>query len=183
MRSLNTALFTLWLAMTVMAALLLGSCGKKKEAAPAETAPEVTSVQLNPGFGAMLIIFPKNAAVSAANFHATALLFGDTLPSDLQRYPFGDLQALLVTAILPARYRVIGQALVTVGSPYAGGRIDSLRIPAGQITVLMASLTNGDHLPFHNTHLHFVKQVPWTYKPPQKLADYLAGIIRESTRE
>jgi len=169
--------------MCILAAamtLLLASCSKKKEAAPApsEMPKEVPFVQLYPAFGALLVAFPKDPTVSAADFHATAVLIGDSVPTtEVQRYPLGEIQALLVTGIIPQRFRIISQAFVQTGFPYAGGRLDSVRIDAGKITVLEASPAHGDHLPFHDTVLHFAKEVPWTYNQSQKLEDYLSGLI------
>jgi hypothetical protein len=157
------------IVLLVLVAMLIVACGKKK-------APMVSSIVLESGKGAVMVVFPQMSQSSAENWLAMINLDGPFATNQLPRMPFADLQSVMVYNIVPGKYKIVASAAFRKSQPSYGGSLDSLDVHAGELIVLSAKALGQEASPYPNVRLDYVEHSPWTLESSDKLHDYIADM-------
>jgi hypothetical protein len=157
------------LTLLFLSALVLLACGKKKT-------PAVSSVVLESGKGAVMVVFPQMDRSNPENWIAQVHLDGPFETRQLPRMPFADLQSVMIYNITPGKYKVVASAAFRKSQPSFGGSLDSLEVHAGELMVLAGKPLRQEAFPYANIRLDFVERSPWTLEAPDKLHDYIADM-------
>jgi hypothetical protein len=163
------------LFVLVSVVLLVASCGKKSK--------PVTATILEPGKGAVMVVFPSPRDFSAENWWAQINLEGEADTRLLPRMPFADLKSIMVYNIPPGRYKIIASSGMKKNPPMFGGALDSLFVRAGELQVLGGHALGQASYPIDRIPLDFVSRSPWILESPNGLHDFIAENADDFTNQ
>ena len=160
------------LAVLFLSLLILFS-GCKRKAAETDRS---TNVLLQPGTGALLVVFPRDVMIERSRWRAQVMLEGGADAASLPRVPLADQQSLLVMHVLPGVYKVTASAWAHGGDPVSGGTLANVDVRNGQMTIIKAQVLNNDPYPHPRTTMEFVRIAPWRLQNPDRLREYVADV-------
>jgi hypothetical protein len=170
-RSITAIVAVLLLVVLLVILLVVGS---KKKSVPA------SSVLLNGGTGAVLVIFPATKNVVAESWMAQINLEGKPDTKSLPRVPLADLNAILVLNVPPSTYKVMSHAWLRRSPPRVGGSLEGVRVTAGEISILQGQMLGESLYPYNGVHMQKRPSVVWQLDSPDRLHDYLAAVVAEA---
>jgi hypothetical protein len=161
------------LLLVALLVILLASGSKKKNI-------PVSSVMLNGGTGAVLVVFPATRDVVAENWMAQINLEGDQDTKSLPRIPLSELNAVIVLNVPPGKYKVMAHAWLRRSPPRVGGSLEGVRVTAGEISILRGQALGENLYPYANVQMQKSPSAVWQLDAPDRLRDYLAKVIAEA---
>ena len=164
------------LVLLLIASSLL-SCNRKSPE-PASG----TNVVLQPGTGALLVVFPMDQMIARNEWLAQVTLDGPNETRSLPRVPMGDLQSVLILHVVPGTYAVTASAWERKQAPKYGGSHSGIEIQPGKLTVVRAQALNGEPYPHSNTPLAFDRFESWSLARPDRFQEFIAETVKETTK-
>ena len=167
-----------WIIPVVMGAMLIASCKSRAD----RDGGTPSDVMLEPQTGALLVQFPKSDPFDRETWMSQIQLDGDVDTRSLPRLPMADLQSTLVLNVTPGMYRVTAVAWTRKLAPTAGGRLDSVVVRPGQVTVLGAQAVGRDIYPFPATRLVPLAHRVWQLQRREGVQEYIADMIASTPK-